>query len=92
MCTKYGRHNIYSIIKNYPRLDLKGRMGGTDYIDFLRWNEVNHPVMWGIDRYNRLFFVIKGYVNGKRVLQTFFQRYTGLQSAWNSGGGDIILN
>ena len=60
-------------------------MGPTGYIDFITWNEVIYPIMWGTDRYNRLFFVIKGYINNKRILQTIFQRHEG-GSRWNGGG------
>ena len=86
MCTKYGSKKIHNFIQKYPELDLKGQTGETDYIDFLTWEDIDHPIMWGIDRFNRLFFVIKGYVNGKKVLQTFFQRYSGILSVWTSAG------
>ena len=89
MCTKYDIDTIRSIIMKYPRLDLNGRVGQTGYIDFITWNEVIYPIMWGTDRYNRLFFVIKGYINNKRIIQTIFQRHEG-GSSWNGGGNRYL--
>jgi len=65
-----------------PILDLKGKMGSTDYIDFLSWDDVEFPVMKGVDRFNRKFFVIKmiliNNVNSKKrkIIQVFFKRFT----------------
>ena len=62
--------------------DLGGRMGMTDYIDFLTQDEVPKNVMKGIDRYGRKFLTIKvgGFCLDKnkffRSAQVFFQRYT----------------
>lgn len=62
--------------------DLGGRMGHTDYIDFLTQEEVPKNVMKGTDRYGRKFLTIKiGGIdldNNKffRSSQVFFQRYT----------------
>ncbi len=69
-----------------PKLDIGERVGATDYIDFIRWKEVTSPVMWGIDRFSRTFFVVKCIVNGKhKLMQTFFQRYT-QGSQWQGCG------
>lgn len=62
--------------------DLSGRMGRTDYIDFLTRDEVPKNVMKGKDRYGRNFLTIK--IGGIdlddnkffRSSQVFFQRYT----------------
>ena len=63
-----------------PILDIGTRTGHTDYIDFIKLDEVRYPVMKGTDLYNRPFVVVKFMVirNGKHELQmeTFFQRYT----------------
>jgi hypothetical protein len=65
-----------------PILDLKGYMGSTDYIDFLRWEDLEYPAMKGFDRFNRKFFVIKmlltNNMNSKKrkIIQVFFKRYT----------------
>ena len=82
--------------------DLRGRMGTTDYIDFLTRNEVPKNVMKGIDIYGRKFLTMKiGGIdldNNKffKSSQVFFERYTGepyLASAdfeglfiWTTGG------
>ena len=60
-----------------PILRLCKRKGMTDYIDFLKWNEVEYPVMKGIDLFGRKFLVIKYSIDGEKQMQTFFQRYTG---------------
>ena len=62
--------------------DLGGRMGHTDYIDFLTQDEVPKNVMKGRDRYGREFLTMK--IGGIclddntffRSAQVFFQRYT----------------
>lgn len=62
--------------------DLGGRMGHTDYIDFLTQDEVSKNMMKGTDLYGRNFLTIKiGGIdldNNKffRSAQVFFQRYT----------------
>jgi len=60
-----------------PILNVNQRMGWTSYIDFITWKEVTHPIMKGIDICRRKFIVIKMVVNQVRIMQTFFQRYTG---------------
>jgi len=52
------------------------RVGATQYIDFLSWEEVEEPVMKGYDVYGRKFFVIKMLVLNQRIMQTFFMRYS----------------
>ena len=62
--------------------DLCGRMGHTDYIDFLTQNEVPENVMKGKDDYGRKFLLIKigGFnLNTNKFFrsgQVFFERYT----------------
>jgi len=61
--------------------DLGGRMGSTDYIDFLTQKEVPKNMMKGIDRYDRKFLTMKigGFdLNNMRFFrsgQVFFERY-----------------
>jgi len=45
--------------EDFKILDLGKRVGTTDYIDFIKYDEVNHPVMKGIDKFGRHFVVIK---------------------------------
>ena len=64
----------YSI--DVPYLNIGSRVGFTEYIDFLTWNEVTSPIMKGTDIYGRHFIVIKMIVNDKKIMQTFFKRYS----------------
>ena len=64
----------YSI--DVPYLNIGSRVGYTDYIDFLTWNEVTSPVMKGTDVYGRHFIVLKMIINEKKIMQTFFKRYS----------------
>ena len=50
---------FFETIKNLPRININIKCGYTDYIDFLQWNEVTEPAMYGIDCYNREFIVVK---------------------------------
>lgn len=38
-------------IQNIPILDIGRRIGHTEYIDFLQWDEVEYPIMKGVDIY-----------------------------------------
>ena len=72
---------FFSKIENLPRLELGYREGNTDYIDFIKWDEVTEPAMWGIDKFHRKFVVMKFIINKNskkpiKIMQTFFQRYT----------------
>jgi hypothetical protein len=69
---------MFSInLDKYPILDIGQRCGDTDYIDFIKYDEVTEPVMHGVDKFNRKFVVIKFLVDNKhKLMQTFFQRYT----------------
>ena len=71
------------IMDNLPILDLKNRRGCTDYIDYIRSDEMPYNIMKGIDCYNRPFIAFKFKVTDKKNLDdssyavgTFFQRYT----------------
>lgn len=89
--------------KHIPTLDIGVRYGYTDYIDFIRKNELTSPVMQGIDRYNRPFIVFSGTVSGvcgkngegtfsRPFMQTIFQRYSNVSTLWvGCGHGDRNL-
>jgi hypothetical protein len=70
--------NIYDML---PVLDIGNKMGFTDYIDFIRAVDMNHPIMKGTDIYGRKFIAIKVRTHNtktnefKEIVGTFFQRY-----------------
>ena len=53
------RNGVIKLLKDIPKLDIYDREGATGYIDFLTFEEVNEPIMWGVDKFNRIFIVIK---------------------------------
>lgn len=84
---------LIDIIKNYPKLDVGIRNGPTNYIDYITTDEVKYPVMYGIDKFSRMFVVIKARINNTIIQQTFFQRHTNYKYFWTTGNlfGNIIL-
>lgn len=81
--------------KHIPTLDIGVRHGYTDYIDFIRKNELTSPVMQGVDKYNRPFIVFSGTVSGvcdkkngekgtfsRPFMETIFQRYSNVSTLW----------
>jgi hypothetical protein len=78
-------------ISNYPVLDLNGRNGSTDYIDFLQPKDLTAPIMRGIDCFRRPFITFRYMVSDGRnsdnmEVETIFQRYTDDKLCWTSGG------
>ena len=73
-------------IPDIPVLDIGRRIGHTEYIDFLKWDEVEYPVMKGIDVYKRHFIVVKMIVNGNKIMETYFQRQTNDVNFWMACG------
>jgi hypothetical protein len=71
--------NIYDTL---PILDIGNKMGLTDYIDFIKAEDMNHPLMKGTDIYGRKFIAIKVKTHNtktnqyKEIVGTFFQRYS----------------
>lgn len=86
------RNNVLTLLKDIPKLEVYHRVGGTGYIDFLTFEEVKEPIMWGIDKYFRIFIVIKmiEYKTHIPRMQIFFQRYSGINYNWNSGNNYTI--
>jgi len=72
-------------LPNIPDYDVGNRNGHTDYIDYLKWNEITEPVMKGIDIFGRHFVVVKMKIDNKLFMETYFQRYTN-GSSWMSCG------
>ena len=75
---------LYNLPK-IPDYDVGNRNGHTDYIDYLKWNEITEPVMKGIDIFGRHFVVVKMKIDNKLFMETYFQRYTN-DSRWMSCG------
>jgi hypothetical protein len=76
--------------ENLPILDLQGRMGDTDYIDFLEPADLKEPLMKGFDKYKRPFLAIKMKDNQDDhiFITTIFQRYKDNERwTWISEGG-----
>lgn len=76
---------------NVPVLDIKTRQGWTDYIDFIKPDELTSTIMKGVDKFGRPFLVVKGKgISGDNsdteIFQTFFQRYQNNQSLWMGCG------
>jgi len=80
-------------VTSWPILDLNGRMGWTDYIDFLSSQDLTAPVMRGIDSYNRPFIALRYIVRNedpaknRTCVETLFQRYTDDPIKWVKGTG-----
>lgn len=76
---------ISSLFKNYkdlPILHLEEPDPPHSYIDFIRPEQVTHPVMRGMDKHGRNFFVIKAMVGDELRCQVFFQRYASEANTW----------
>lgn len=76
-----------------PNLDIGDRKGWTDYIDFIKGDEIKFPVMKGIDIFKRPFLVFRVKVGKKIYSQTFFQRYSNgcsWQTAKGGNDGDLM--
>ena len=82
----------YKPIQDLPILDLKERQGGTDYIDFLKTDEMTSPVMRFVDKFNRLGIALHlrcewGHWKNKEIVLALFQRYTDDPNTWTYGWG-----
>lgn len=73
-------------LEGIPILDIGRRVGQTDYIDFIKWDEVTEPVMKGIDVYGRHFIVIKVSIGDINLMETYFQRYSDCFSKYQACG------
>ena len=75
-----------NIFENIPVLDIGDRVGNTGYIDFIEIKNVKYPIMSGVDKYRRPFFVLKMIMEygtkSVEYFQTFFQRYNDNVDLW----------
>ena len=88
--TKASNTALNEIIDNWsdlPTIDIGSRTGSTDYIDFIKPEEVSHSLMRGVDVYGRNFLTIKAEIHDSKgtiwqVFETFFQRYNDCNNIW----------
>jgi len=89
-----------SEFENLPVLDIGKREGHTEYIDFLKWDDLASPAMKGVDCHSRPFLtfqlglqIVKK--NGTEVMkyfpQTFFQRFSNYPENWVGGNVHGVL-
>ena len=85
-------NEILNIVSDYEILNINNRFGATGYIDFININEVNSPVMQGVDCVGRPFITVSAeikYTDGTIIptFTTFFKRYTDIScTLWHSCG------
>ena len=79
---------LLDLIDTLPEMDIGNRQGSTDYIDFIRPDDVSATCMQGTDRFNRNFITAKftDHKNNKPFVWTLFQRYTDDSNYWTIGG------
>lgn len=69
-----------------PVLDIGDRQGFTGLIDFIKPEEMSAPIMRGKDKQGRNFFTIRFKdEKGKYNCQTFFERFTKVNSWFDAG-------
>jgi hypothetical protein len=85
--------NVFDHIKyNVPYLYIGDAVGNTSYIDFITQEQVTTPIVYGMDKFDRPFFVIRlvgETETGEKIhfMDTFFKRYTNNDShLWISCG------
>ena len=70
----------------YPILDLQGKVGYSEYIDFLRSSDLSYPIMVGIDALCRPFVTFR-IQNGEHIQAlVIFQRYTSNTYCYTNSG------
>jgi hypothetical protein len=85
--SQFGGENIMAF---FPVLEWKINFcGSTGYIDQISHNDVNYPIMIGIDDANRSFITVCHKYNhskySRHSVTTIFQRYTNDKYTWTHG-------
>jgi hypothetical protein len=92
----YFRKSFFpiNIIKKLPILLYKSNFRQGDYIDNIKYNDMNFPIMIGIDDWKRLYLCIRYKTNDKEHVVIFFQRFSNVKSEWVRAGHNTgpILN
>ena len=84
-------NSLFANIAKYPQLTLGTKRGVIDHIDFIKVEDMNHPVMGGKDIYSREFLAIKLNIYypatrvNRKIVCTFFQRYGYSKDIWAYG-------
>jgi hypothetical protein len=90
----YNAFDLYNkdFFKDLPTLDLGNKIGSTDYIDFVKIDDMLSNIMKGVDYYGRHFVSIKYWVTDTtdmtkpyQSVGTFFQRYSDDPDTWAYG-------
>ena len=81
---------FHNSLHNFPILTWKDRYcGSTGYLDQIRDNDIEYPIMIGIDNCKRSFIVISYLKKGEKskysCLDTLFQRFTNDKYTWTHG-------
>lgn len=80
------------LIKKFPILEFEDNyVGGTGYIDSVKYSHITDPIMIGLDSYNRSYIILKYYFNNKEYILTVFQRYSDSKVSWVKLGKGPIL-
>lgn len=70
--------------EKYPILNVKNKSSA--YIDYIKWTDVDAPVMIGADYFTRPFIVIKCKIIDEncddKLMQVFFQRHSDRDTHW----------
>ena len=82
---------IYNNIKDFntiPILNIENVNNGTDYIDYIKVENMKYPLMQGKDNKGRLFFCIKTELTNlnnksETVVGTFYQRFSEDETIWS---------
>ena len=92
-------NHISNILENYNYEEIKFLkfrkkfLGITEYIDRIKKTNVKHPIMFGIDNFERPFITFKIRINNKQnIVHTLFQRYSDYKFKWVFGTAYYTYN
>ena len=83
-----GAEYFNDLFMAVPVFDNQNRNGATDYIDYLKWDELAYPIMSGVS-VGRPFLVFKFTHHDRQHLMVLFQRYTDDDMFWILQNYDI---
>ena len=64
------------------------------FIDFISWEDIKSPIVHGIDITGRYFIVIKLIIEGEKIMETIFQRWSDSEYFLSCGNAtsSLLLN